>query len=347
MNDQTAPTVIEATPIEDTQLPARVPEVLEVQPLNPQQESINQLLANGNYRVKEERSLIQTRTVEPAGDAAAPAVSAALESCVNFSAPAAQRASTAHMRNGKIARLPKLERDLVNKLLQNNTPYPKIVWALEERGIRVTERNISYWRTRGGYKEWCVEQENQIRLAQIQDHMTDYLRKHDAQQIPEVGLQFAATQLTSQLMNPETARVLLADPAKYAKTIETLDRITVRLQELQKERYETDRRSRIKDTLPNLRYKDERDVENIRLIASAEVPARSAYETEVPHRNHLPPREKMPRPQSSQTMGQLLGLDKYAALLSGNGTTAPQSATTASNSATAPVVAAPVQSHSE
>src|ERR1051325_2622652 len=75
------------------------------------------------------------------------------------------------MRNGKIARLPKLERDLVNKLLHNHVPYSKIVWALEERGITVTERNISNWRTRGGYKEWCAEQENQLRLAHHQDHL--------------------------------------------------------------------------------------------------------------------------------------------------------------------------------
>src|SRR4051812_16292238 len=48
------------------------------------------------------------------------------------------RVSGAHIRNGKIARLPKLERDMVSRLLYNNVPYRKIVGALEERGIQAT-----------------------------------------------------------------------------------------------------------------------------------------------------------------------------------------------------------------
>src|SRR3954469_6710148 len=50
-------------------------------------------------------------------------------------------------RNGKIARLPKLERDMVNRMLQNNIRPKKIVGALDEVGIRVTTRNISNWKT--------------------------------------------------------------------------------------------------------------------------------------------------------------------------------------------------------
>ena len=55
-----------------------------------------------------------------------------------------------HVRKGKIARLPKLERDMVNRMLQNNVPQDRIVAALDDLGIRVTLRNISNWKTRGG-----------------------------------------------------------------------------------------------------------------------------------------------------------------------------------------------------
>src|SRR5882762_3246113 len=72
------------------------------------------------------------------------------------------RISGPHGRNGKIARLPKLERDLVNRMLYNNLPHSKIAAALDEIGIRVTQRNISNWKTRGGYNEWCAEQERQL-----------------------------------------------------------------------------------------------------------------------------------------------------------------------------------------
>jgi hypothetical protein len=226
--------------------------------------------------------------------------------CVISAPPSAGACPIKRLRNGKIARLPKLERDLVNKLLHNHVPHSKIVWALAERGITVTQRNISNWRTRGGYKEWCAEQENQLRLAHLQDHLTDYLRKHDAQQLPEVGLQVASTQLTSLLMNPQTAAPLLADPNKYAKVIEALDKCSVRLNELQKERYEDVRRAGIKGTLPNLRREVPKHVESLREIASAKKLGANAYEENIPHRNELPPREEMPCIPPGPTIGEMI-----------------------------------------
>jgi hypothetical protein len=209
------------------------------------------------------------------------------------------------MRNGKIARLPKLERDMVNKLLHNHVPYSEIVWALDERYITVTERNISNWRTRGGYKEWCAEQENQLRLAHLQDHLTDYLRKHDAQQLPEVGLQVASTQLTSLLMNPQTAAPLLADPNKYSRVVEALDKCSVRLSEMQKERYENVHRAGIRGTVPNSRCEEARKVEKLRGIVSAKQLGDSGKYS-LPHRNDLPAREVMLYRRPGPTLGELL-----------------------------------------
>ena len=52
-------------------------------------------------------------------------------------------------RNGKIAHLPKLERNMVNRMLAKNLPHRKIVSALQECDFQVTERNVSNWKTRG------------------------------------------------------------------------------------------------------------------------------------------------------------------------------------------------------
>ena len=282
------------------------PAVLAVEPISEPAgatSALGDLLNHGSYRVKEERALIQRRTVEPA--TTRPSADNPY-ACVLSLPPTATALLGQRMRNGKIARLPKPERDMVNKLLHNNIPYSKIAWALEERGITVTERNISNWRTRGGYKEWCAEQENQRRLAHLQDHLTDYLRKHDAQQLPEVGLQIASTQLTSVLMNPQTAAPLLADPNKYARIVDSLDKCAARLKELQNDRYENVRRASIRDTVPNARCQDARDVENVRQIASAEELGKSAREENIPHRNDLPPREVMPYFPPGPTIGELL-----------------------------------------
>ncbi|MEY2428737.1 MAG: hypothetical protein QOJ40_1622 [Verrucomicrobiota bacterium] len=285
--------------------------ILHAEPVTDRAEStsnLENLLNNGAYRVKEERALIQRRTVEPAADASqrstAELQTAPAYECVISAPPTATTSLSKRLRNGKIARLPKLERDMVNKLVHNHVPYSKIVGALEQRGITVTERNISNWRTRGGYQEWCAEQENQLRLAHLQDHLTDYLRKHDAQQLPEVGLQVASTQLTSLLMNPQTAAPLLADPNKYARVVDALDKCSVRLKELQNDRYENVRRASIRDTVPNIRYKEARNVESLREVASAARLGRSAYEENVPHRNDLLPREEMPYRPPGQTLGE-------------------------------------------
>src|SRR6266481_1856689 len=55
-------------------------------------------------------------------------------------------------RNGRIACLPRVQRDMVNHMLWNAVPYKNIVAAIDEEGYTVTERQISSWAT-GGYLE--------------------------------------------------------------------------------------------------------------------------------------------------------------------------------------------------
>src|SRR5258705_12409573 len=83
-------------------------------------------------------------------------------------------------RNGKIARLPYPERDMVNRMLRTNITHENIKGALEEHGIRVTERNISNWKTRGGYAEWCAEQDRAVEARILQDNLLEHLRHIDA-----------------------------------------------------------------------------------------------------------------------------------------------------------------------
>src|SRR5262249_562604 len=113
------------------------------------------------------------------------------------------RDSKPKSRNGKIARLAKPLRDMLNLILQNNIPHQNTVQALDEHDVRVTRRNISNWKTRGGYDEWRLEQERILTKRLRQDNITDYLRTADATHLPEVGLQLAATQLCEFLLNPQ------------------------------------------------------------------------------------------------------------------------------------------------
>ena len=218
------------------------------------------------------------------------------------------RASKPHCRNGKIARLPKLERDMVNRLLFNNIPYAKIVSALDSLSINVTQRNISNWKTRGGYKEWCAEQERQLQLSLLQDHLTDYLRKNDAAQLPEVGLQVAATQLSSILLQPEAARELAADPKKYSQVVDMLCRLSTQISTLQKDRNEAVKQASIRGTSEHLKRQDEKEVEIVRSTYSSKI-GKGPRDPDIPHRNDLPPRDELPfqePPPEGPTMLEML-----------------------------------------
>ena len=102
-------------------------------------------------------------------------------------------------RNGRIACLPRVYRDMVNRMLWNAVPYKNIVAALHDQGYKVTERNVSNWAT-GGYLEWRLEQEAVLQNRLDQDHLVSFLRRDDAGELPEVGLQAAATRLSQVLL---------------------------------------------------------------------------------------------------------------------------------------------------
>lgn len=87
-------------------------------------------------------------------------------------------------RNGLVARLPKPERDMVSRMIYDGVPYLRIVAALEELEIFVTPRNISNWKTGGGYREWRAEQTLALETRLQQDTLLDLLRYDEPTQLP-------------------------------------------------------------------------------------------------------------------------------------------------------------------
>jgi hypothetical protein len=214
-------------------------------------------------------------------------------------------------RNGKIAHLPMLERDMVNRMLANNLPHRKIVAALQERGLTVTERNISNWKTRGGYKEWSIAQEQALELRTFQDNLAGFLRRHDAAELPEVGLQSAATNLSAILLRPDLMRELIATPEKYAKLIELQCRLAREIQALQKNRDEAAISLGPLCKPERIKRREEQEVERLRESMSS-TPGKSTKEADIPHRNFIPKEIDFSPPQP-----QLQGLSALHGLLAG------------------------------
>jgi hypothetical protein len=173
---------------------------------------------------------------------------------------------------------------MVNRLLRNNIPYEKIVAALEKYGYRVNHRNISNWRIRGGYKEWCLEQDRGVETRLLQDNLLEHFRKNNAIQIPEVGLQLAATSFSRFFANPDTQRQLAADPGKYVRAVATLCRLAGQMQSLEKCRDKSAGWMYPGEDPLDLPPHKERRIEATRKECSS---TKSGKQT-VPHRNYLP-----------------------------------------------------------
>src|SRR6266404_3710136 len=191
-------------------------------------------------------------------------------------------------RNGKIARLPYLRRDMVNRMLRNNVPYHKIRDALEEHSIRVTERNTSNWKTRGGYKEWCLEQDCALETRLLQDNLLEHLRKNGAGQLPEVGLQLAATHLSQFFAKPETQQKLATEPDKVGGAIAILCRLARQLLNLQKYRDDIAKELGSDYNPECIKREEEKQIESTRRVYSAAKLGETIHEPDIPHRNHIP-----------------------------------------------------------
>jgi hypothetical protein len=142
-------------------------------------------------------------------------------------------------RKGRVACLPKLQRDMVNRMLDNGVPYKNIVAALDEAGFTVTERNISSWAT-GGFLEWRLQQDLVLQNRLDQDDLLDHLRHDDASELTEVGLQAAATRV-SQTLVQKTAQDIEANIGSYSQLVDLLCRVNRQIAILEKRREDSRR----------------------------------------------------------------------------------------------------------
>jgi hypothetical protein len=176
---------------------------------------------------------------------------------------------------------------MINRMLRNNIPHSQIVDALGELQFRVTERNISNWKTRGCYRDWCIAQDRALETRLLQDNLLEQLRKNDASQLAEVGLQLVATELSQFFLKPETRQQLNTAPEKLARTIGILCRLARQIHILQKYRDQSAKDLGDEHDPELLKRETDETLDSIRDIYGAEKPGESAKEHHIPHRNFM------------------------------------------------------------
>jgi hypothetical protein len=176
---------------------------------------------------------------------------------------------------------------MVNRMLRNNIQHSKISDALTEHGVTATPRNISNWKTRGGYREWCAQQDQALETHLSQDNLIGHLRTTDATQLSEVGLQLAATQLSRFFLKTDIREQLTADPEKFSTAINVLCRLTRQLHRLQKYRDDSARELGYKHNPERIKREVEKDLESTRNTYSAEKLGQTIHDYDIPHRNFI------------------------------------------------------------
>lgn len=141
-------------------------------------------------------------------------------------------------RTGKIARLPKELRDVVNLMLQDGAPYAAIIEKLADHGhADINEQNVTNWKD-GGYQDWCNEQSRLDDMRAKREFALEIVAQNDGSKLHEATLHLAASQLYEALTEFDLGRLkqLLADaPENYAAIVNSLAKLSK--QALDIERY--------------------------------------------------------------------------------------------------------------
>ena len=102
-------------------------------------------------------------------------------------------------RNGNVARLPKAIRDQLNQMLLDGVPYPQIIQRLGEPAHSLSTKNISTWKTKGGFAEFLIEQQrrDQCRLRNelLQNLATEQPGTEAYQAAPKIAVALACEAL--------------------------------------------------------------------------------------------------------------------------------------------------------
>jgi hypothetical protein len=135
-------------------------------------------------------------------------------------------------RNGKIARLPKETRDMLNRMLDDGIPYHVIIDELGEAGDGLNTQNLTNWK-QGGYQEWVKNQEL-IEQTRVQTETAiDLLRATDgaanAAKVVEACHMVGATQLLHALLDhgdEAVKKLLVNNPDTYIRILNIVCRLS-------------------------------------------------------------------------------------------------------------------------
>jgi hypothetical protein len=134
-------------------------------------------------------------------------------------------------RNGKIARLPKATRDMINSMLDDGLPYHVILDELGQAGEGINLQNLTNWK-QGGYQDWIKNQELAERTRAQTEMAIDLLRENpdvDPAMVTKASSLVGAAQLFQAIQDYGDAalkKMLQEKPEKYISILNLVCRMS-------------------------------------------------------------------------------------------------------------------------
>jgi hypothetical protein len=158
--------------------------------------------------------------------------------------------ATSATRRGKVARLPKSTRDLINRMFDDGLPYRVIIDELGETGEGLNTQNLCNWK-QGGYQDWLKYQELLEKCRLQAEYATEFLQEVGADSVQiQAACQFlAALQVFTALKehgDQALKDMLQARPANILRLIHTTCALSHSNLEVEKHRFHQSLSSQIK-----------------------------------------------------------------------------------------------------
>jgi hypothetical protein len=131
-------------------------------------------------------------------------------------------------RTGRVARMPKVLRDEINRMLEDGRPYEEIRSRALEEGYEIQKWNVTEWR-QGGHQDWLRERDRLEEMRLIREFAQDIVRENQGKDVQEAGIQIATTHIYELLLNfdPTTLKAKVkGDPANYARMVMALAKLS-------------------------------------------------------------------------------------------------------------------------
>jgi hypothetical protein len=131
-------------------------------------------------------------------------------------------------RTGKIARLSKDLRDIINLMLRDGATNNEIRDRLSFHKEELNDQNVLNWRT-GGYLDWLNEQARLDDMKARREFAMEIVKTNEGSAVHEAGLQIAASQIYELLSDFDVDTLkekLQGDPENYSRIVNAMAKLS-------------------------------------------------------------------------------------------------------------------------